>query len=292
MEAAHPGKYRAALADFAPCRRSLTSRTEFRLRRNIAVSDVATADQAARTPPGRHTLKLLVIPIIGLIIASNVANAMWPTLQENHPLLLIALSSINRYLILVSEQLDPVSYYVVGTARLLVSDPLFFLLGYWYGDNALAWVEKRSTTYGPLLRKGQAWFGKAAWPLVVIAPNNIVCLFAGAAGMRVVTFYALNITGTLGRLYLIRVLGETFDSPIGSFRDFVSDYQIPLIIVSVILVAFSMRREFSRGGEIDDLRHIDERLIDDEPSADGRSGAGPSSGSRPRQGSGEHQSNE
>ena len=43
----------------------------------------------------------------------------------------------NRNLILVTNQLDAVSYYVVGTLRLLLSDPLFFLIGYWYGDTAL-----------------------------------------------------------------------------------------------------------------------------------------------------------
>ena len=47
----------------------------------------------------------------------------------------------NRNLILVTNQLDAVSYYGVATVRLLLSDPLFFLIGYWYGDTALTWME-------------------------------------------------------------------------------------------------------------------------------------------------------
>ncbi len=225
----------------------------------------------ARTPPGRHTLKLLVIPVIGLIICSNVANVMWPTLQDDHPLLLIALSSINRYLILVSDQLGPVEYYLVGTARLLVSDPLFFLLGYWYGDRALEWMDKRAPNYGPMLRKFQAAFGKAAWPLVLIAPNNFICLFAGAAGMRISLFFAVNLIGTVGRLYLIRVLGEAFSSPIDAFQDFVSEYRWWFVAISAVIVAFSLRNEFGQGGEIDDLVHIDEELA--EPRHDDGAGA-------------------
>jgi membrane protein DedA with SNARE-associated domain len=215
-----------------------------------------------RHPPSPHTLKLLVAPVIFLVICSNIANVMWPTLQEDHPLLLIALSSINRYLILVSDQLDPVSYYVVGTLRLLVSDPLFFLLGYWYGDRALAWMDDKVPTYGPMLRRAQRTFGRAAWPLVVIAPNNFICLFAGAAGMRVGLFFALNLAGTLGRLYLIRRLGETFASPIGSFQELVGEYRWWFIAASAVLVAFSLRGQASKGGELDQLVHIDEELAE------------------------------
>ena len=216
----------------------------------------------ARTPPSPHTLKLLVAPVVFLVICSNVANVMWPTLQEEHPLLLIALSSINRYLILVSDDLDALSYYGVGTMRLLVSDPLFFLLGYWYGDRALAWMDQKAPTYGPMLRRFQKVFGKAAWPLVLIAPNNFICLFAGAAGMHIGLFFALNLVGTVGRLYLIRVLGEAFSSPIDDFQDFVGEYRWWFIAASAVLVLFSLRGELSGkgGGEIDQLVHLDEEL--------------------------------
>ena len=222
----------------------------------------------ARTPPGPHTLRWLIGPVIFLVICSNVANLMWATLHEDHPLLLIALSSINRYLILVSGELDALSYYGVGTMRLLVSDPLFFLLGYWYGDRALEWMDARAPNYGPMLRRFQRLFGRAAWPLVAIAPNNFICLFAGAAGMRVSVFFAVNLAGTLGRLYLIRVLGDAFSSPIDEVREFITEYRWWFLGLSAVAVAWSLRNEFSTGGEIDQLRHLDEELLDDEPPPD------------------------
>jgi membrane protein DedA with SNARE-associated domain len=226
---------------------------------------VSDAARLARHPPSPHTLKLLVAPVIFLVICSNVANVLWPTLQEDHPLLLIALSSINRYLILVADDLDAVSYYTVGTIRLLISDPLFFLLGYWYGDRALAWMDQKSPSYGPMLRRFQGWFGKAAWPLVVIMPNNFICLFAGAAGMRVSLFFALNLAGTLGRLYLIRRLGEAFSAPIDSFQGVVAEYRWWFIAASAILVAISLRGDTRSGGELDTLTRVDEELA--EPAA-------------------------
>lgn len=233
-----------------------------------------TPTTGIRTPPSQHTLKLLIAPVIFLVICSNVANVMWPTLQEDHPLLLIALSSINRYLILVSDQLGALEYYAVGTLRLLVSDPLFFLLGYWYGDRALEWMDRKAPTYGPMLRRFQGAFGKAAWPLVVIAPNNFICLFAGAAGMRIGWFFALNLVGTVGRLYLIRVLGEAFASPIDGFQGFVGEYRWWFVGISAVAVAISLRNEFGgRGGEIDQLVHLDEELAGDDDTGIERDGA-------------------
>ena len=131
---------------------------------------VATERSADRTPPGRHTLKLLVAPIIVLIVVSNIGDALAPKLVEDNPLLLIAMNARNRNLILVTNQLDALSYYLVGTLRLLLSDPLFFLIGYWYGDTALTWMEQRTKTYGSMLRQWERGFGKAAYPLVFIAP--------------------------------------------------------------------------------------------------------------------------
>lgn len=197
----------------------------------------------ARTPPGKHTLKLLVAPIIGLIVLSNVGDALAPGLVDTHPLQLLAMNARNRNLILVTNQLDAVSYYTVGTLRLLLSDPIFFLIGYWYGETALDWMERRTKSYGQLLRQLERWFGNAAYPLVFIAPNNFICLFAGAAGMSAPGFFVANISGTMVRLFLIRRLGEAFEAPIDDVLGFISQYRVPLLIVSVLVFGVVMVNE-------------------------------------------------
>jgi membrane protein DedA with SNARE-associated domain len=219
----------------------------------------------ARKPPGKHTLKLLAAPIVGLIVLSNVGDALAPELVNSHPLQLLAMNARNRNLILVTNQLDAASYYIVGTLRLLLADPLFFLVGYWYGDSALDWMEQRTKTFGKTLRQWETWFGKAAYPLVFIAPNQYICLFAGAAGMSVPGFFIANISGTLVRLYLIRRLGEAFEAPIDDLLGFIRDYRTPLLIVTVVVFTAAMVNELRQTkGEVDAISDA----IDEPPESD------------------------
>ena len=215
-----------------------------------------------RRPPGRHTLKILTVPIVALIVISNVGDALAPRLVDTHPLQLLAMNARNRNLILVTNQLDAVSYYVVGTLRLLLSDPLFFLLGYWYGDTALQWVETRTKSFGRMLRQWERWFGRAAYPLVFIAPNNYICLFAGAAGMSVPGFFVVNVLGTLTRLYLIRRLGEAFEAPIDDVLDFIADHRTPLLIATVSIFGLMMLNELRQSR--DDLESLADAIEEDE----------------------------
>ena len=80
-----------------------------------------------------------------------------------------------------------------------------------------------------------------------IAPNNVICLFAGAAGMRVSMFFFLNVTGTFARLYLIRRLGEAFERPIDEVLDFIARYRGPLLLVSITFFTIVMVRELRQG---------------------------------------------
>jgi membrane protein DedA with SNARE-associated domain len=221
----------------------------------------------ARPRPRRRTLTFLVVPIVGFIVLSNIGDAMAPGLVDKHPLVLLALNARNRNLILVTNHLSAWSYYLVGTVRLVISDPLFYLLGYWWGDAALTWMERRTRTLGTTLRQWESWFGKAALPILFIAPNQYICLFAGAAGMDLVTFFAVSITGILARLYLIRLLGQAFNAPIEHLLHFIADYRTPLLVVSILLVLVLSVSELRRGGpRLEDLEDLeDPETTDEEP---------------------------
>lgn len=235
-----------------------------------AAGEETTTDTGETTgaPPSRAPVKvdrrrlaLLVVPIVALVIASNIGDALATTLATTDPLLLVALNARNRNLVLVTNSLDALSYYGVATVRLMVSDPLFFLLGLWYGDAAVTWMEKRTRTWGSSLRQAEKWFAKASYPLVFIAPNNVICLLAGASGMSVAGFFAVNFAGTLVRLYAIRVLGETFEAPIDSVLEFLAEYRLPLFIISVVLVAATSLFEMRRGsGEIEAVLHLEDDI--------------------------------
>jgi membrane protein DedA with SNARE-associated domain len=197
--------------------------------------------------PNRSRLALVVAPIIALIVAAYIGDALTTTLADRHPLLLVLLNARSRILVLTTNQLDAVTYYVAAALRLLASDPLFYLLGRWYGDAMIVWVEKRSKTFGEQIRLYERAFAKAAYPLVFIMPNPYICLFAGASGMRVGSFFTLNIAGTVARLYLIRRLGEAFDEPIQAVLRFFARYRLPLFVISVALVAFIIWKDRREG---------------------------------------------
>lgn len=213
--------------------------------------------------PSRTALTFVVAPLIAMVAAGYVAGAIWAQLVETHPLTLIMLSAQNRYLILVVNQLDAASYYTVGTLRLLLPDPLFYLLGYWYGDAAVRWMESRTATVGSMLRWLEQAFRKWGHPLVFLFPNNPICLFAGAARMRIWVFAVLNVSGTIARLILIAWIGAALQRPIDAVLDFVARYRIPILIASVLAVGFTVWNETRQGtSEIDQLLELEREMED------------------------------
>jgi len=223
--------------------------------------DLRPSPSPARRRPSRRAVTLVSIPLIILVIMSYVGDALAPTLFDTHPVLLMALNSRTRNLVLVTNEVDPVTFYTVGLIRLLLSDPLFFLLGMWYGDAAVEWMERRTRTWGQFLRQIEQWFGKAAYPIIFIAPNNYVCLFAGAAGMPLKAFFAVNIAGTIFRLWLVRTFGNVFESPIDDLVGWIGDHRIPLLALSIALVLVSIALEARKGEtEVSSLARLDDEL--------------------------------
>jgi membrane protein DedA with SNARE-associated domain len=215
----------------------------------------------ARRRPSRRAVALVGLPLAVLVVISNVGDALAAGLVDTRPALLIALNARNRNLILVSNYVDAWTFYSIGFVRLVISDPLFFLLGYWYGDGAVRWMERRTKTWGQILRQFERWFSKAAYPIVFIAPNNIFCLFAGASGMPVAAFLVLNITGTIFRLWLVRKFGEALESPIDALVGWIGDNRVILLAISISLVLLSIALEAKRGEtEVTALTHLDEEL--------------------------------
>jgi len=214
---------------------------------------------APASHPGRRHLLWLISPIVAMVAMGYAADALWPTLVESNPLLLIALSAKNRYLVLVVNQVADWSYYAVGTFRLLLPDPFFFAIGWMYGDAALLWLERRSPTVGRLMRTLERWFARWGDPLVVLFPNNYICTIAGAARMSPVRFAILNVIGTLGRLLMLQVIGDVFAGPIDSILGFVSDWRVPLLAITISMVLISWLLELRNGRrELDALHDLED----------------------------------
>lgn len=224
------------------------------------------APTAARPGAPSPAIRNAVIGVlVSMVVANYVGGALFPSLVNDHPLTLILLNASNRHLALASGNLDPLGFYVGGFARLIAPDLFFFLLGRWYGDAAIVWMERKAPTYGELLRMLERWFTKARFAIVAFAPNNPVCLFAGAAGMSAASFWAANVVGTIGRLFLIRTFSKVFEDLLGTVRDFIGDYRWPLTALSVALVVLSIVAD-RRGGRdgIGDLVNLEEGMAEAE----------------------------
>lgn len=216
-------------------------------------------------PPSKWIVRVIVALVILSQSAALLGDLFLAGIIDREPALLIALNPRNRNLALATIQLDAFTYYSIGFVRLIASDPLYYLLGFWYGDRAIAWTERRSRTYGPMVREGERFFRKASYPLIFFAPNNIICALSAATGVRLATFVALNLTGTVFRLVLVRRVGEVFSSPIQSVVDFIADYRIPILILSAIAVAWTIFGEFrGNNSELSMLRSLDDENPDGE----------------------------
>lgn len=187
---------------------------------------------------------------LALIAGSAIAgNVLAPTLLPTHPLLLLALNATTRHLVLTSTTIDVVPYVVVGVGRRLLEDPFLYLIGRWYGDDAVRWVD-RKVGGGRFLRAVQRNFNKVGWLLVAIAPGGAVLVLAGASGMPLPLFLVLNIVGTVATVVLLRRFGDTFAGPIDAIVAFSADNVVALTATSVALtlVYLLQRRRVARTG--------------------------------------------
>jgi membrane protein DedA with SNARE-associated domain len=214
----------------------------------------STADDAAhhrtieRHPPSRRVLSVVIVLAIISYAAANVGDAIAPDLIErgNYELLL-ALNARLRNLALTVNELSPAYYYVVGGLRTSVSDPLFYLLGYWYGDAAVSWMEQRMPSTGRWIRQYEKWFREASYLVVAVAPSSLVCVLAGSAGMHPLGFLAVNVGGTIVRLLLVDWLGAQFEETISDITDWIGDHRLYLLPITIGLVVVAVGRDLIRG---------------------------------------------
>ena len=79
--------------------------------------------------------------------------------------------------------------------------------------------------------------------------------------MPVKAFFAVNIAGTVARLWLVRRFGEAFEAPIDDVVGWIGEYRLPLLALSISLVVLSIFLEAKKGEtEVESLAHLEEEL--------------------------------
>lgn len=144
----------------------------------------------------------------------TVANAATSWLVANHPLALIALEARNRNLLLVANRVDLFPFVAAGVIRRMLSDPLFFLLGRFYGPDALRWAERRLGGADRLVRLTERSFRRWSAVMVFLFPGALVCVLAGVSRMRPAVFAACNLAGTIGAVIVLRAFAGALRDPL------------------------------------------------------------------------------
>ena len=211
-----------------------------------------------------------------LTILGWIGDAFAPSLLTRAPLLLLVCNPRLRNLVLVSPTVDFAPFVTVAVTRLVISDPLFYWFGRRYGDVAIRWMERRlGAGAAPVLWAEKA-FKKAAWPVVALLPNNMICLLAGATGMAWFGFALVNIGGTVVRVLGVRLIGDAFSDPILGLNDWIGRNRVVLTAVTLGLAFVFAARSARRGrSEVETPSELAEELEElaeelEETAEDGR----------------------
>jgi hypothetical protein len=162
-----------------------------------------------------------------------VGNALAPTLIKDAPLVLLVLAPKLRWLFLVANEVDPLAYFLVPLLRAVAVLTVYYLLGHWFGDKSLRWLESRA---GNALRP-VLWvernFHRARIPVTFAFPGNVSALLAGADGMSVPVFFGVALASVALRLWAVRALAEVLRGPLLDVVSWIGDNQLWLTVVSV-----------------------------------------------------------
>ena len=229
---------------------------------------------SARPTLTRWQLRLLLAPIIALSVVGILGDWFGAAIINEHPLVQMFINPRIRWMAGAANEIDPIPFYVVGFFRLVLTDPLFYILGYCYGDAAVKWIEKKMGDDSGFIQKLVDIFGRASYVIVAVAPSGNICALAGASGMNPVAFAILNIGGTIARLVLIRRFAAVFDTEIKSVLGFVQDYQWWIVGVSVGLGLIQLASRKKKGrSEIESIDSIERSLLEAEAEVEAEEAA-------------------
>ncbi len=201
-------------------------------------------------PPRPKWTWILIAGVIGLYILGFATTALTSRLLKDQQYLgLIALSPRYRNFLLGASKIPFATFMVVGVARLLVSDPLYFLIGKHFGDGALRWFEKMlggPDAGGKLIATTEKWFNKAggrvAMVLSAFFAGPIVCILAGATKMNVKKFFVLDFFGTIVVVLLLKLMAKPLQPLVDWLIKANSKYWKYFTVIAVVFVIFSLMR--------------------------------------------------
>jgi membrane protein DedA with SNARE-associated domain len=165
--------------------------------------------------------------------------ALLPLLAREVPHLLILLNPTTGVLLLVSARVGLVPFILLAVLRRLAFHIVFFLLGEWYGADAVAWVERRSGGRAArLVALVEGIFARVRWPVLLLAPGPLPSVLAGAGRMPRGQFLAFDLAGTLLGVLVARFAADIAADPLGAALRF-SDQHAGLLTALCVAATMS-----------------------------------------------------
>ena len=179
-----------------------------------------------------------------LFVIGTIGSNIGPALVDNHPSLVIALSSRNRNLFGSVPYIDVIPYAAIGFVRILIAGIALFFVGRWYGEKALGWVEGNLGELPAIYRWTEKAVDKAGSVALVLMPgSNVVCLLLGHKRMNAKRFIPLLSIGIVIKLVVLRLGGDQFEDQIRSFLSGIEQYQWYFVAVLFGISFFQSMRK-------------------------------------------------
>ncbi len=179
-----------------------------------------------------------------LFVIGTIGSNIGPALVDNHPSLVLALSSRNRNLFGSVPYIDVIPYAAIGFVRILIAGIALFFVGRWYGEKALGWVEGNLGELPAIYRWTEKAVDKAGSVALVLMPgSNVVCLLLGHKRMNAKRFIPLLSIGIVIKLVVLRLGGDQFEDQIRSFLSGIEQYQWYFVAVLFGISFFQSMRK-------------------------------------------------
>lgn len=150
-----------------------------------------------------------VVPLGVLTAASWVGTVTAPALAATSPLLLMALSPRLLFLALAADRVPAAAFFAVGLARLVVADPLHYLIGR-HGYERLAGSAVGRAPPARRAHEAACRAVRRAGPVVIaLRPNGPVLCAAGACRIRPRQVAVADVVGTSGYLGAVWLIGPS-----------------------------------------------------------------------------------
>jgi uncharacterized membrane protein YdjX (TVP38/TMEM64 family) len=161
-----------------------------------------------------------------LFVIGTIGSNIGPALVDNHPSLVLALSSRNRNLFGSVPYIDIIPYAAIGFVRILIAGIALYFVGRWYGQKALGWVEGNLGELPAIYRWTEKAVDKGGSIALVLMPgSNVVCLLLGHKHMSIKRFIPLLSVGIVIKLVVLRLGGDQFEDQIRAFLKGIEQYQ-------------------------------------------------------------------